>query len=332
VEWQAGLVPEYQIKQLKQTNYVPTQADLASKEFVPIAPALEQLKKETEIKGKNLENIKTGAETKLTEAKTLYEGVKTAGETHRNRMEQYRWRDFLDKKLELLSAQIEKEKQGAQEKGSKLTDYNRRAGAMALLLNDANTQLEQLYNNGFDPTTTSVWVQQHYPEWAEQWKTNDLKYYEQIQRSFVNTIARFWSGAEIKDSEYPKFRDMLFEKMGDPDAVRQQKKIARQNIFNGLVSASNSAYGEALKVGSGENGRMTTDELFNAVKNNKFPDAGLQIKTQGNMPEQPTTQGISIDDMLNANPKAFGGNVGIDTRFPITPIAKKEAKDGTRRK
>jgi len=77
------------------------------------------------------------------------------------------------------------------------------------------------------------------PNWL---KGSDFQQYEQAAETWIKAILRQESGSAIPPDELKSYMNTFFPKVGDSDAVIQQKKQARQNAMNALtVGVENQA-------------------------------------------------------------------------------------------
>ena len=84
------------------------------------------------------------------------------------------------------------------------------------------------------------------------WLQTDLgQSYRQAQRTFTEARLRKESGAAIPNSEYENDSKTYFAQPGDTPQILEQKRIARQEVLDGIGFASGQAfeefYGEPFK-------------------------------------------------------------------------------------
>lgn len=75
-------------------------------------------------------------------------------------------------------------------------------------------------------------------------KTPEQRAYVQAQRAFTEARLRKESGAAIPNSEYANDRVTYFRQPGDDPATIEQKRLARQQVLDGMRFASGRAYDE----------------------------------------------------------------------------------------
>lgn len=97
--------------------------------------------------------------------------------------------------------------------------------------NEANSQLETIVGNGFDPTSIVTGSTKLLPNIMQSPK---MQQFEQAKRNFVNAVLRKESGALISNEEMASADLQYFPQVGDSEEVLNQKKINRITAIEGL--------------------------------------------------------------------------------------------------
>lgn len=150
--------------------------------------------------------------------------------------------DYGDKaegrKIDWAKVGLEKQKIANENKNIPQNVYA--AATFGKRVEDANNQMNDLINNGYDPTSVSQSVKSKIL--PEVFKTDNQKLMEQAQRNFVNAILRRESGAAISQSEFDSANKQYFPQVGDSKEVLAQKERNRQVALAGLKSEGEKAW------------------------------------------------------------------------------------------
>lgn len=105
------------------------------------------------------------------------------------------------------------------------------AGIYGQRANEANTQLESLIKNGFDPSSLETQAFSHIPNLLQP---ENVQAYEQLKRNFINATLRRESGATIRQEEMDEGNRQYFPQGGDKPETLKQKEQNRKTVIESL--------------------------------------------------------------------------------------------------
>jgi hypothetical protein len=163
--------------------------------------------------------------------KTLY-SAKTDKEKF-DAQQKLAWANYgLDKdKLDIL--------RGKSKAGKAPTADQFKAATFGQRAADANAQLFELMQGGYDPTSESAAAQRFLPNAVVG---ENAKLSDQAERNFINSVLRRESGAAISKSEFSSAEKQYFPRLGDTPEVLAQKEANRQRVIEGLRLESGNAW------------------------------------------------------------------------------------------
>lgn len=151
------------------------------------------------------------------------------------------------KELEARAEKAEErlaQKASKQEKAPKTSAFV--AAGYANRAQEANDILDGLERKGFERQSVGTSLKSGFlgsiGEVGELFKGEDLKQYEQAQKSFVNAVLRRESGAVISDAEFDNARKQYFPMAGDTPKVLEQKRRNRLLVINALESEAKGKF------------------------------------------------------------------------------------------
>jgi DNA-directed RNA polymerase subunit F len=103
------------------------------------------------------------------------------------------------------------------------------AGGFALTARQAEEALDKLIAKGYDPTSFSSSTQREVSGGILRGLTSsDAQIARNAEKQWITAVVRDESGAAVKESEWQRYADMYFPRMGDSPEVLQQKKQMRE--------------------------------------------------------------------------------------------------------
>jgi hypothetical protein len=103
------------------------------------------------------------------------------------------------------------------------------AGGFALTARQAEEALDKLIAKGYDPTSFSSSTQREMSGGILRGLTSsDAQIARNAEKQWITAVVRDESGAAVKESEWQRYADMYFPRMGDSPEVIQQKKQMRE--------------------------------------------------------------------------------------------------------
>lgn len=144
------------------------------------------------------------------------------------------------RKIDWAKLGLEKQKIANENKTIPQNVYQ--AATFGKRLEDADNQMNQLMNSGYDPTSVKQSLLNKIS--PEAFKADNQKLMEQAQRNFVNALLRRESGAAISQSEFDSANKQYFPQVGDSKDVLAQKERNRQVALAGLKAEGEKAWGK----------------------------------------------------------------------------------------
>lgn len=167
---------------------------------------------------------------------------------------------YSERYLKMLEAKASIDPFGTK---SRPTEGEFNAAGFASRMGLAESQLEGLLNQGFDPSTMGVAAQEALPEGgilgklAESQKDPRVKQYQQAKRNFVTANLRKESGAAISPKEYAEEEKKYFPQPGDGPEVVEQKRMARAQAMMNLRAQGDRANARIPQAGLMPKGLMS---------------------------------------------------------------------------
>jgi len=129
-------------------------------------------------------------------------------------------------------------KLGLGEKKQKVNDATNTHAMNAVMLDKANTQMEQAVKSGFMPggfrSKIGTLIQEWVPFAGERGKSDAQQTYDSAQLTFADAVLRHRTGAQANEEEIKKTADELFPRNGDSDAAIAAKK-RRRTIYQIII-------------------------------------------------------------------------------------------------
>lgn len=136
---------------------------------------------------------------------------------------------------------------------------------------DANRQLAQIMEDGFDPTSKSASLQRFLPNAVVG---ENAQLVDQAERNFINSILRRESGAAISSSEFSNAEKQYFPRLGDTPEVLAQKEANRQRVIEGMRLESGNAWNKF-------NGNSFTPETNSKLPSQMTREEKIKFLTGG---------------------------------------------------
>lgn len=146
---------------------------------------------------------------------------------------------YVDQDRLLKNLQIRKAQQEL-EGGPKYTEGERNAATYAQRMEDANSQLQGLIDEGYDPSKAGNVIQRS-RFMPEMFKSENPKLMEQAERNFLTAVLRKESGATISPSEQSGGEKQYFPREGDTPQVLAQKARNREVALAGMQASAGGA-------------------------------------------------------------------------------------------
>lgn len=105
------------------------------------------------------------------------------------------------------------------------------AGIYGQRAQEANKQLEDLINKGFDAASLETQGLSYFPNFLQP---ENVQAYEQLKRNFINATLRRESGATIRPEEMAEGNRQYFPQGGDKPETLKQKEQNRKTVIDSL--------------------------------------------------------------------------------------------------
>ncbi|MBR0721763.1 hypothetical protein [Bradyrhizobium manausense] len=122
----------------------------------------------------------------------------------------------------------------------KITTDQSNAAVFGKRMEDANTQLNDLFSKGYMPNVATNTLTNH--DWGNFLLSEQGQQFDQARRNFVNAVLRRESGAAISSSEFDNANKQYFPMPGDTQKVLEQKAANRQRAIEGMQVGAGPAW------------------------------------------------------------------------------------------